>query len=430
MVEIKKLPKSEVEVKFSVAWEIWNKHMDAAVKAVAQSIKVEGFRPGKAPRNIVEQRVGRETLLQEAADRAIQKAWADAVHGEKIEAIGHPKADITKLAEGNPLEFTIVTAVMPTLTLKKDWREKISKKNVSEKKKTPEAVKEEEVEKEIQKIANGRAKLVTVSRAAKKGDSVRIDFSVTMDGKEIEGGSAQDHILVLGSGVFIPGFEEQVEGMKENEDKEFVLSFPETYHEKSLAGKEANFSVHLRVVQEKQTETLDDAFAVSLGKFKTLEELKKNVREGMEKEHATKREEERKEALANTLLENLETEIPDILIEEESVSMVREFEGQLSMMGLTMEGYLEHLKKTIADLKTEWRSQAEKRLLLTLGLLHLAKEEGVDASNEEIEEEMNKTLRYYKSKQEAEKKLDMKRLYSYCKEAVLRRKALEYMEEM
>lgn len=427
---MKKLPKSEVEVKLAVAWEEWSKHIDAAVATVAKSIKVEGFRPGKAPRNIVEQKVGRETVLQEAADRAVQKAWAEAVHSEKIEAIGHPKAEITKLAEGNPLEFTIVTAVMPTLTLKKDWREKLSKKNAEEKKKTPEAVKEEDIDKELTKLATSRAKLVTVDREAKKGDSVRVDFSVMMDGKEIEGGSAQDHILVLGSGVFIPGFEEQVEGMKGNDDKEFTLKFPEKYHDTKLAGKEANFSVHLRVVQERQVDEINDAFAVSLGKFTTLEELKKNMREGMEKESVTKREEDRKVVLADTLLECLETELPAILIEEESISMLREFEGQLTMMGMTMEGYLEHLKKTIGDLKKEWEPQAEKRLLITLGLLHLAKEEGVEASNEEIEEEMNKTLQYYKSQKEAEKKLDMKRLYSYCKEAVLRRKTLEYIEGM
>lgn len=417
-------------MKLSVEWEEWNKNIDSAVSAVAKSIKVEGFRPGKAPRTIVEQKVGRETVLQEAADRAIQKAWAEAVHGEKIEAIGHPKAEITKLAEGNPLEFTIVTAVMPTLALKKDWKKKLSAKNAEEKKKIPEAVKEEDIDKELTKLATSRAKLVTVSREAKKGDSVRVDFSVTMDGKEIEGGSAQDHVLVLGSGVFIPGFEEQVEGMKGGEDKEFTLKFPEKYHDTKLAGKEAIFSVHLRVTQERQMDVIDDAFAVSLGKFKTLEELKKNMREGMEKEGVNKREEDRKVVLADTLLECLETELPEILIEEESISMLREFEGQLTMMGMTMEGYLEHLKKTIGELKEEWKPQAEKRLLLTLGLLHVAKEEGVEVSNEEVEEEMNKTLQYYKSQQEAEKKLDMKRLYSYCKEAVIRRKTLEYVETL
>ncbi len=427
MIDIKKLPKSEIEVKFSVEWEEWKDQVDPAVKTLAQSIKVEGFRPGKAPRNIVEQKVGLETILQEAADRTINKQWGEALHTEKIEAIGHPKAEITKIAEGNALEFTIVSAVMPTITLKGDWKKKVSAKNGEEKKKSPEAVKEKDVDEEIQKIANSRAQLVTVSREAKKGDSVRLDFSVESEGKEVEGGSAQDHALVLGSGVFIPGFEEQIEGMKEGEEKTFELPFPKEYHNKDLAGKLAKFSVKLRVVQERKVPVVDDAFVESLGKFKTLEELKKSIREGMEKERADKREEDRKSALADVLLDSLVTELPDILVEEETISMLREFEGQLTMMGMTMEKYLEHLKKTIAEVKKEWEPQAQKRLLLTLGLLHVAKEEGVDVSNEEVEEEMNKTLQYYKDPQEAEKKLDMKRLYSYCKEAVVRRKALEYI---
>lgn len=430
MIDIKKLPKSEIEVKFSVDWEEWKTQIEPAVKALAQSIKVEGFRPGKAPRNIVEQKVGLETILQEAADRMINKQWENAIHAEKVEAIGHPKAEITKIAEGNALEFTIVTAVMPTIVLKDDWRKNVSAKNEEEKKKSPEAVEEKNVDEEIQKIANSRAQLITVSREAKKGDSVRLDFSVESEGKEVEGGSAQDHALVLGSGVFIPGFEDRVEGMREGDEKTFELSFPEEYHNKDLAGKPAKFSVKLRVVQERKVPVADDAFVESLGKFKTLEELKKSIREGMEKERIEKREEERKSALADTLLDSLVTELPDILIEEETISMLREFEGQLTMMGMTMEKYLEHLKKTIADVKKEWEPQAQKRLLLTLGLLHVAKEEGVDVSNEEVEAEMNKTLQYYKDPQEAEKKLDMKRLYSYCKEAVVRRKALDYIETL
>lgn len=430
MIEIKKLPKSEIEVKFSIAWEEWSGQIDEAVKTLAGSIKVEGFRPGHAPRNVVERHVGRETIFQEAANRSLKKTWEGAIKEEKIEAIGHPKAEITKLAEGNPLEFTITTAIMPTVALAEDWKKKVSEKNTKEKKKSPEKVTDKDVDLAIEKIAGGRATLVTVSRPAKKGDSVKIDFTVTIDGTEIEGGSAQDHSLVLGSEVFIPGFEEKIEGMKENEEQSFSLSFPKEYHNKDLAGKEAVFLVKLRVVQERQVPAVDDSFVESLGKFKTVEELKKSVREGIEKERIDKLEEDRKAALADVILDSLKTELPDILIEEETISMVREFEGQLTMMGMTMDGYLEHLKKTITEIKKEWEPQAKKRLLLTLGLLHLAKEEGVDVSNEEVEEEMNKTLQYYKNQEEAEKKLDMKRLYSYCKEAVLRRKALEYIEKI
>lgn len=430
MADIKKLPKSEIEVRLSASWEEWSTYIDGAVKSIAESIKIEGFRSGKAPRHLVEKRVGIETILAESADRAIRKIWEKTLTEEKIEAIGHPKAEITHIGENETLEFTITTAVMPTITLKEGWQKSVKKINEAEKKKSPTEVRDEEVQKELEKIAESRAKFVAVDRVAKKGDGARVDFLVKMNGQVIPGGEAKDHAITLGSGTFIPGFEEQLEGMKSGEEKTFTLSFPEQYHEKSLAGKEAEFVVTMRVVQERQKPKIDDEFAVSLGGFKDLEALKKSVREGMQKERAQKREDERQAILAETVLQNIETELPDILIEEENIVMLREFEAQLAGMGANMEEYLKHIGKTVDDMKQEMRPQAEKRLTLTLGLLDMAKSEGVDASAEEVEEEMNKTLRYYKSPEEAEKKLDMKRLYSYAKEAVVRRKVMEYIENL
>lgn len=428
MPKITKLPKSKIEVQFSVPWEEWERHIDSATEAISKSLHIQGFRSGKAPRNIVERRVGRDAVLREAADRSVRKVWESAVSEEKIEAIGQPEAEITKIAEGNPLEFRITTAVMPEVLLKDGWRERVREKNISEKQKLPVLISESDIDKEISRIAESRAPLITVLRPSKKGDSVRIDFSVSIDGKVIDGGSAKGYSLVLGSGKFIPGFEEQIEGMKENEHKTFSLQFPEKYHDKNLAGKMADFSVSFGVVQERQIPLIDDEFARSLGKFQNLADLKKNIREGMEKESLHKREEEKKNILTEAFVENVSADIPDILLEREVDILMHEFEERIAMIGGTMEEFFKQAGKKREEVKNEFRPQGEKRLLLTLGIEHLAKEENIQASNEEIETEMNAILQYYQTFDEAKKKLDMARVYSHCREAVIRKKAVEYFE--
>ncbi len=426
--EIKKLPHSEIEIKVSVTWDEWKKFLDQAASELSKEVKIPGFRPGKAPKNMVEQKVGKGNIIQEAAEKAIQKTYADILAEGKIDAIGSPKAEILKIAEGNDLEYRIVTAVIPEVKIK-SWKDEIKKINKKFKDVSSE-IKDEEIEKEIKKIAESRAIFITVSREAKNGDSVSVDFKVLRNGVPIENGTSKNHTLVLGRGVFIPGFEENIIGMKENEEKKFTLKFPEEYHEKSLAGKDAEFEVKLNLVQERKVSEINDEFAKSLGKFENLEALKKSIREGMEKEKEAGNKEKKRSEFLEELVKLTETEIPEVLMQSELSKMFQEFEIQLSQMGMNLQDFLEKMKKTEEDLAKEWKVQAEKRVKSALILEEIAKEQEIKVENEKVEEEMNKTLQYYKKEKDMEKNIDLGRLYDYTKGVLMNEKTFEYLESL
>ena len=433
--DITRLPKSEIEIRVSVPWNDWKKYLDQAALDLSKDIKISGFRPGKAPKSMMEQRVGKDKILQEAAEKAIQKTYADILVEGKIDAIGAPKAEILKLAEGNNLEYKIITAVIPEVKIKlwKDEIKKINKKFSTQGGSASggkDTIKDEDVNKEITKIAESRAIFITVNREAKKGDSVSVDFKVLRDGAPIENGTSKNHTLVLGKGVFIPGFEENIIGMKEREEKKFNLKFPAEYHEKSLAGKEAEFEVKLNLVQERQVPEANDKFAKSLGKFENLEIFKKNIREGMEKEKEMQNKEKKRSEFLEELIKLAETELPEILVKSELSKMLQEFEIQLSQMGMNLEGFLSKMSKTQEDLEKEWKIQAEKRVKSALILEEIAKEQEIKVENKEVEEEMNKTIQYYKKEKDLEKNIDLGRLYDYTKGVLINEKVFEYLESL
>lgn len=426
--EIKKLPKSEIEVTISVAWEKWKPFIDQSVADFSKEIKVEGFRAGKAPRKMVEQKVGTAAILEDAANKAIQKTFEEVVKEKKLDVIGAPKAELIKLAEGNELEYKITAAVVPSATMK-PWKDAIKKINKENKDKKVE-VSDEDVDKEIQGIANSRVQLLKVEREARDGDSVLIDFQVKREGVPIEHGTSKNHPLVLGHGVFVPGFEENLIGMHTGEEKEFELTFPEDYHDKNLAGKPAHFTVKINEVQERKTPEVSDEFARSLGKFEDLAALKKNVLEGMTEERTKEAKEKLRAAFVEELIAKAEVEIPEVLIHQELHKMLGEFDMQLNGMGMTMEVYLEQIKKTPQDIEKEWHPQAEKRVKAALALEEVVKEMEIEIPSEEIEAEMNKTIAQYKKIKDVEKNVDLSKLYAYIKGTMQNEKVFEMLEKI
>jgi trigger factor len=426
--EIKKLPESEVEITVSVPWEEWKKFIDQAVGDFSKEIKIQGFRAGKAPRNMVEQKVGQGALLEAAAQRAIQGTYPQVVTEKKLDVIGSPKAELLKLAEGNAFEYKVVSAVVPTATLK-PWKSAMEKinKNYAKKK---EEISEEEITKEIEAIAKNRVQHLKVEREAKDGDNVILDFEVKQSGVPIEGGSSRNHPLILGRGVFIPGFEEQVIGMKAGDIKDFELTFPKDYHAKNLAGVPAQFTVTVNEVQERKSPEVSDEFARSLGKFKDLAEMRKSVAEGMaeEKKHTLK--EKRRGELIDALVAAIQVELPEVLIHEELHKMINEFEMQLQGMNMTFDNYLSNLGKTTEELEKEWEPQAIKRVKAALALEEVAKEKEIDVPSEEVEAEMNKTLAQYKKIKDVEKNIDLAKLYNYVKGMMRNEKVLEMLEKI
>lgn len=426
--EIKKLPKSQAEITVTVSWDEWEKFIDQAAADYSKEIKIEGFRAGKAPKDMVEKKVGKAALLDAAAQKAVQGTYPKVVTEEKIEAIGKPQAEILKLAEGNELVYKIKTDLIPEAKLK-TYKAAVVKINKEYEKKTNE-VSEEDVTKEIEEIAKSRVQHVKVDREAQDGDNVILDFEVKQGGVPIENGTSKNHPLILGRGVFIPGFEENVLGMKAGEIKDFELTFPEEYHAKNLAGKAAQFTVTVNSVEERKTPEVTDEFAKSLGKFKDLADMKKSVKEGMEEEKKNELKEKRRAEIIDALIEATEVEIPHSLIHEELHKMIGEFEMQLQGMGLTFEQYLGQIGKTFDELEHEWEPQAIKRIKAALALEEVVKEKEIEIPTEDVEAEMNKTMAQYKNVKDVEKNIDLGRLYNYIKGMMQNEKVLEMLENL
>jgi trigger factor len=427
-MEIKKLPKSQLEIKSGVSWDNWKKYIDQAVEKFGKDIKVPGFRPGKAPRKMVEEKIGTKNILEEAGGMAIQKDYIQILEKEKLDVIGRPQAEFLKLAEGNDLEYKIITDVMPEVRITnyesgiKDINKKFAKEKIE--------ITNEELKKELEQLANSRVMLVTVNREARSGDSVILDFQVLRGGVPIENGTSKNHPLVLGKGVFIPGFEENIIGMKENEEKSFELNFPEDYHEKTLTGKPATFKVKVNLVQERQTPEINDAFAKSLGKFENLEALQKSTTEGMLEEKKQQAKEKRRTDFIEELMKASEIDLPEVLVHEELHKMINEFTAQIEGMEMKFDDYLAKMQKNIDDLEKEWEPQAQKRVKSALVLDEIVKIKEFEIKSEKVEEEMNKTLQYYKKIKDLDKNIDMARLYNYTKGVLMNEEVFKYLENL
>ncbi len=426
---IKKLPKSTVEFEVIIEWKEWEKYLDLAASEISQEIKIPGFRPGKAPRHMVAQKVGEEMILSNAAEKAVQKSYVNFIVKEKIDVIGSPKVEIEKIETGKDLVYKVVVAVMPSATVKDAYKKAVKKVNEEMAAKSLE-VTEEEITQELQNLANGRVKLVTVSRAIGKDDSVEIDFVVLVDNVPIENGTSKNHPLVIGKGVFIPGFEENLIGMREGEEKEFELTFPEKYHKKDLAGKLAKFRVTVKLVQERQTPEIGDDFAKSLGDFADLAALKTNIEKGIKEEKEEKHKEERRTKILDKIVEYVEVDLPEVIVKEEVNKMMLEFEQQIQSMGMNLEQYLGQLKKEKKDLEKDWEPQAEKRVQSALALREIVKMEEISIDAAEVEVEMNKTLQYYKNVKDFEKNVDMERLYAHTKSILENEEVFQMLEKI
>ena len=275
-----------------------------------------------------------------------------------------------------------------------------------------------------------RAKFITVNRPAALEDSVEVDFEVRMNGVVIEGGKSEKHPLVLGKGAFIPGFEEAVVGMQAGEEKTFTLSFPAEYHAKHLAGNPAEFQVKLRLVQERQVPVLDDDFARGLGSFESLDDLRKKISEGMLEEKRQHFKEEGRTAVLDALVADSSIDFPEILIEEERNRMASEFQMQVENMGMPFEQYLERTGKSLDALKQDWTEPAKKRLSAGLILEKLASDDHIEIDSKEIEREMNVVLQQYKRVQDAEKNIDLERLYTATRGRLRNEKVFEMLEKL
>lgn len=382
------LPKSQVEVIVELTVEEQKPYLEKAALKISQDVNIPGFRKGHVPYDILKQNVGEATIYEEAFHEIVNHTLPDIVDKEKIDFVGQPRVDAEKIAPQNPLIYKATFGLMPSITIG-DYKTLKSKKNKV-------AMDEKKVEKTFADLQKMRPKETLVNRAAKTGDKVEVDFTIKLAGIVIEGGQATKYPLVIGEKKFIPGFEEELVGLKKDQTKEFKLSFPKDYFDKKTAGKTCDFFVKVQAVYEIELPKLDDNFAQGYN-FKNWAEMQKQIRENIQKELEQK-EKDRLELsiLEEIMAKSIFSELPEALFESEIDKMMHELEHNVEDSGGKFDDYLGHIKKTKDDLKKEFRQPAEKRIKIALISREIAKLEKIEVSEQEVQAEIDKYASVYK----------------------------------
>ena len=352
-------------------------------------ITIPGFRKGKAPRKMIEKMYGAGIFYEDAVNDLLPEAYDKEVEACDLEIVSQPKIDVTQVEAGQPLIFTAEVALKPEVKLGEYKGIEVEKKNIE--------VTEEEIQAEIDKERENNSRVIDVDdRAVENGDMVKLDFEGFVDGVAFEGGKGEDYDLTIGSGSFIPGFEEQLVGVKIGEDTEVNVTFPEEYHAPELAGKAAVFKCKVNEIKVKELPEADDDFAKDVSEFDTLDEykedVKKNLTEKKEKEAKTAKE----MAVVEKIVENAEMEIPDPMVDEQVRRMADDFANRIQSQGLSVEQYFQFTGMTAEKLLEQMRPEAVKRIQNSLVLEAVAEAEQIEISDERLEEELVKMAEAYK----------------------------------
>jgi len=428
-VDKKTLPKAQMEFLVELSVDELKPYLQNATEEIASHRKIEGFRPGKAPYEIVVREVGEMFVYQTTANFASDAIMSKILAEEKIEIVDQPKIEVQKLAPGNPFIFKATVALVPEIKVCEYGKVKV--KPMQEIK-----IEDKEIERVMTDLQKMRAKEALADKAVEKGDKVELDFDTFVDNVAIEHGHAKKHALVIGEGRMIPGFEEELIGLKAGDAKEFELAFPKEYHEKSLAGKKATFKVKVTAVFKIELPKLDNEFAIGLG-FKEFADLKKHIEADIRHEKERKEEQRMELELINALIDKSTFgEIPEVLINEETHKMFHELEDNVSREGLKFEDYLQHIKKTEGDLRLDFVPDAIKRVKTGLLIRHVAKLENIQADDQEIEAEIERSLASYKfhpayadKLPELEKNMRSENARPYFANMIANRKTLELLKD-
>ena len=376
--------------------------LDAAITKAYNKKKnqfnIPGFRKGKVPQKLIEKEYGVEIFYEDAANILIPDAYAEEMKDCDLEIVSRPEIDVVQLEKGKPFIFTAELAVKPEVTLGDYKGLDVPKTRVT--------VKKEEVEEELKRTQEQNAREITIEdRPVKDGDILTIDYSGSVDGEKFEGGTAQDQTLIIGSGAFIPGFEEQLIGKELNEETEINVTFPEEYHAADLAGKEAVFEVKIKAIKEKELPELDDEFASEVSEFETLDEYKADIKEKIRERKKEEAKTERENKLVDLAVENAQMDIPDAMVEEQVQQMTEEFAQRLSYQGLSMEQYLQFSGMDAQKFADDMKPQAVKRIETCLVLEAIVKAENIEVSEEEYKAEVEKMAAMYQMETEQLEKL-------------------------
>ena len=387
-VQVEKLEKNMAKLTIEVSSEEFENAIAKAYKKNKNKISMPGFRKGKAPRAMIEKMYGKGIFYEDAANSIIPDAYADAAKESELEIVAQPEIDVTQIESGKPFIFTATVALKPEVTLGEYKGIEVEKKEVE--------VTDEEVEAEINKVRESNARMLDIDdRATQDGDTVLIDFDGYVDGKQFEGGKADDYSLVLGSHSFIDNFEEQLVGKNIGDDVEVNVTFPENYQAEELQGKPAVFKVKIKEIKVKELPELDDDFAQDVSNFDTIAEYKEDLKKKLteNKEEALKRE--REEAVIGKILENAQMDIPEQMVDAQTRQMTQEFAQRLSSQGLSIDQYMQFTGLTPQKMIEELKPQALKRIQSRLVLEAVVAAENIETTEEELDKEIENMASMY-----------------------------------
>ena len=422
-VNKKDLEKSQIELTIELSAEEFAPYVEKGAQKVAEEVKIEGFRKGKVPMDILKQKIGEMTILEEAANIAVHKTIDDAVeeHTQERQAIGQPQVNITKLAPGNPFEYKVIVSILPTVALGKykDLNLKVADAKIEDR----------EIEKALSDLQEMRAQEIIVEREAKETDKVTVDVNMSLDKVPLEDGSHKELAIILGKNFFVPGFDSNILGAKAGEVRDFKLAYPDDHHQKNIAGKMVEFNVTIKNVYERQKPELNDEFAAFF-QLKDMEELKKNLKESLlhEKKHSVDLRNE-SELIGKIVDDTKFGDFPDVIIEGESRNMLMELEQNVTRQGGKFEDYLSHIKKTKEQLIIDLLPNAIKRVKSALVIREIAVVEKIEVTHEDIHEKIDELEKQYAGNQEILKMLHEEGYHTYLSNILTNEKIIAKLKE-
>lgn len=388
LISCEKLEKSMVELQFSIDAETFKAAVNNAFKREGKKYAIPGFRKGKAPRHMIEKMYGSDIFHYDAVNDLFPEAYEAAVKEAKIDVVGRPDPEVVSMSEADGVVLKVKVAVKPEVELGEYAGLTVTKeaKNVNE----------ADVDAEVKRMQDRNGRLLTREGAAENGDTVDIDFEGFVDGKAFEGGKAEHYALVLGSGSFIPGFEDQVVGHSAGEEFDVNVKFPEEYGAVELAGKDATFKIKLHEVKYKELPALDDDFAKDVSEYDTLDELKDSIRNNIKTNLDKQAEQKVENDLMDQVIANMKADIPDAMVDSRIDELVQDFEYRISQQGLKLADYLKYMGMNIEQFRAQFKEQADKQVKMRLAMEAIVAKEGITASDEEFEEEVKRIADAYK----------------------------------
>ena len=409
---------NELKLEFTIEAEKFTEGMKKVYSKTAKYFNIPGFRKGKAPMNIVEKTYGPQIFYEDTFNEIVPDIYDKEIKDNNLEVVSKPEIDIVQMEKGKDLIFTAIVQTKPEV--------KLGKYKGIQLKKVEYNVSEEDINHELGHMAERNARIVSVeNRAVENGDITVIDFEGFVNDKAFEGGKAENYELTIGSNSFIPGFEDQIIGMKIDEEKDIKVKFPEEYFSEELKGKDAIFKIKLHEIKKKELPELNDDFAKDSSEFDTLEELKKSIKEKLEEENKNKAKYELEDEAVKAVTDDSTIDIPSGMVEVEIDNIIRDMESRLSYQGMKIEQYLQMIGKTMQEFRKENEESAKNSIKTRLTLEAIIKEENIEASEEEVENKLKEMSEMY-GKKEDELKLN-EQFMNYIKDSLKNQAVVEFI---